>query len=123
MKKLSAILYYFITSVSLLTAVLAFAYTSLPVEYQALIPEFTWLNSVVLGGSTGIIGLGGLYLKQRESAIKLNNDKVFNVLMGEIKGLRGEVQRNTMLNETALKVKRSDKLISQETKKIIDEVL
>jgi hypothetical protein len=123
MKKLSAIVYYFVTSVSLLTATLAFAYTSLPVEYQALIPEWTWLNSITLGGSTGIIGIGGLYLKQRESTIKLNNDKIFNVLMGEIKNLRDEVCRNTKLNETSLKVKRSDKLISEETRKIIDEVL
>jgi hypothetical protein len=43
--------------------------------------------------------------------------------MGEIKNLRDEVCRNTKLNETSLKVKRSDKLISEETRKIIDEVL
>ena len=123
MKKLSAITYYFVTTVSLLTATLAFAYTSLPSEYQALIPEWTWLNSIILGGSTGIIGLGALYLKQRESAMKLNNDRMFNVLLSEVKTLRDEVSENTKLNRTQLKVKRSDKLISEETKKIIDEVL
>lgn len=123
MKKISNALYLLVTSVFLITSIASFSYLALPQEIQNIFPEWNWLSSITFGGSAGIVGIGAVYLKYQEANNRIKQDNINNRLLEEIKTLKQDVTRSNNLNETALKVKRDDKFIKDEVKKMIDEVL
>ena len=59
-KKLLNIAIYVLLGWSMLSA----GYLALPVEYQEMLPQMNWLTAVVSGGSTFLLGSGGLALQR-----------------------------------------------------------
>jgi len=45
-------------------SMLSAGYLALPVEYQEMLPQMNWLTAVVSGGSTLVLGTGGLALQR-----------------------------------------------------------
>lgn len=45
---------------SLIVSVVSFGYNALPEHIQDLMPNFNWLTSLLLGGTTGLFGAGGM---------------------------------------------------------------
>lgn len=123
MRKISNAVYLVVTSVFLITSIASFSYLALPLEIQQLFPEWNWLSSITFGGSTGVVGIGALYLKYQEAMNRQKQESIYNTVLSEVRDLKREVKRDIELNETSLKVKRDDKFIKDEVKKMIDEVL
>lgn len=59
-KKILNVAIYVLLGWSILSA----GYLALPVEYQEMLPQMNWLTAVVSGGSTFILGSGGLALQR-----------------------------------------------------------
>jgi len=126
-------------------------YLALPVEYQAMIPEYSWLTALIAGGSTTLIGATGLMWKARgqqiservsERMVLLGERYVevtkqyeklvekVNEFKSEVTSLKTEIveMKNTNLHlikliETDLKAKLSNRLIDEEVKAMIEGVL
>ena len=59
-KKLLNVAIYTLLGWSMLSA----GYLALPLEYQEMLPQMNWLTAVVSGGSTFLLGSGGLALQR-----------------------------------------------------------
>jgi hypothetical protein len=88
-----------------------------------MFPEWNWLSSITFGGSTGVVGIGAVYLKYQEAANPQKQETIYNTVLGEVRDLKRDIKRDIELNETSLKIKRDDKFINAEAKRLIDEVL
>ena len=123
---------------------LSAGYMALPIEIQDMLPQMNWITAVVSGGSTLLLGSGGLVvqsflLKARtasDSKYKVVADKYLEVadaynsldtkydnLENKYDGLKESVDRNNLLQEASLQAKLSNPLIDAETKKLIEDVL
>lgn len=123
MRKISNLVYLVVTSVFLVTSIASFSYLALPLEIQNMFPEWNWLSSITFGGSTGIVGIGAVYLKYQEAVNRQKQETIYNTVLGEVRDLKRDIKRDIELNETSLKIKRDDKFINAEAKRLIDEVL
>lgn len=132
-----------ITYSMLIWSILCAVYTALPSEYQ-IIPEFTWLTALISGGSTALLGSGGLIVNSflnktktstndkftlaidKVSEIKKNYESLENKyveLMNKYVEILAETKRNNQLLETDLEIKASNPLIDDASKKLIDKIL
>lgn len=123
MRKISNLVYLVVTSVFLVTSIASFSYLALPLEIQNMFPEWNWLSSITFGGSTGVVGIGAVYLKYQEAVNRQKQETIYNTVLGEVRDLKRDIKRDIELNETSLKIKRDDKFINAEAKRLIDEVL
>lgn len=123
MRKISNLVYLVVTSVFLITSIASFSYLALPLEIQNMFPEWNWLSSITFGGSTGVVGIGAVYLKYQEAVNRQKQETIYNTVLGEVRDLKRDIKRDIELNETSLKIKRDDKFINAEAKRLIDEVL
>lgn len=123
MRKISNLVYLVVTSVFLITSIASFSYLALPLEIQNMFPEWNWLSSIMFGGSTGVVGIGAVYLKYQEAVNRQKQETIYNTVLGEVRDLKRDIKRDIELNETSLKIKRDDKFINAEAKRLIDEVL
>jgi len=123
MRKISNLVYLVVTYVFLITSIASFSYLALPLEIQNMFPEWNWLSSITFGGSTGVVGIGAVYLKYQEAVNRQKQETIYNTVLGEVRDLKRDIKRDIELNETSLKIKRDDKFINAEAKRLIDEVL
>ncbi len=119
-------------------------YIALPVEYQELIPQWNQLVALVSGGSTLLMGLGGLtvqnYLNNaREKADQkfnllaqnyLNLERKYDVVENTYKSLvkstdkqTHSIERLISLVKVDLQAKLSNPLIDSEVQKLIEGVI
>jgi len=61
-------------------SILSATYLALPIEYQEMIPQFNWLTALISGGSTALLGTGGLAVKTWLTNAKVQSDEKYNVL-------------------------------------------
>ena len=127
----------------LIYSILCAVFVALPQEYQDKLPQFNWVTALVSGGSTALIGTGGVVVNsfmnktRQDSTIKyasisekyLEIKDAYKCLNDEIIELRNEyvslnnlLKRNNQLLETDLKAKLSNPLIEAEVKKMIEGV-
>jgi len=53
-------------------SIVSAGYMALPVEYQAMIPDFNWLTALISGGSTMMLGIGAWQSNSSWQALKLS---------------------------------------------------
>ena len=112
-------------------------YLALPIEYQAMIPEFNWLTAVISGGSTALLGTGALTVQTFLTKAKATTNETFTLLknnyveiVNEYKALKTELlvvkdalDYNNTLLLAELKAKLSNPLIDAEVKALIKQVI
>ena len=124
-------------------SILCAVFVSLPQEYQDTLPQFNWLTALISGGSTALIGTGGIVIsslmnktKQEtslqftaisEKYIEMKNS--YHSMKNELESLKQEymninnsIKRNNQLLEADIKAKLSNPLIDSEVKKIIEGI-
>lgn len=142
--KIKKILFNVIVYTLLGWSIVSAGYLALPPEYQEMLPNMNWLTAIVSGGSTGLLGTGGLYLisklKSSDAStsekitlvasefINITND--YKSMKSEVSGVRKEnlelkalIQENNELQKINLEAKLSNPFISEATAKAIEGVL
>ena len=118
-------------------SVLSAVYLALPIEYQAMIPEFNWLTALISGGSTGLLGTGALAVQSFLNKAKATSNDTFNLLkdnyteiVNEYKILKIQLEEvkstfdyNNELLRAELKAKLSNPLIDEEVKSLLEQVI
>lgn len=118
-------------------SIVSAVYVALPVEYQAMIPQFNWLTAVVSGGSTLLLGSGGLAVQAWLSKARTTSDAKYNLLAekfltltqkyDEIKTAYTQVVASVNENNKLLKIdlntKLSNPLIDETARNMIEQVL
>ena len=118
-------------------SVLSAVYLALPVEYQAMIPEFNWLTALISGGSTGLLGTGALAVQSFLNKAKATSNDTFTLLkdnyteiVNEYKILKIQLEEvkstfeyNNELLRAELKAKLSNPLIDEEVKSLLEQVI
>ena len=118
-------------------SILSATYLALPVEYQAMIPQFNWLTALISGGSTALLGTGGLAVSTFLNKVKATTDEKVNLVASQFielvnkydevvvkyNALIESVDYNNLLLKADLKTKLSNPLITQESKELIEQVL
>lgn len=118
-------------------SILSAVYLALPVEYQEMLPQMNWLTAVISGGSTALLGSGGLAVQSFMTKAKVTADtkyvdivSKFLKLVDEYKALEAKyedivisIERNNILLATDLKTKLSNPLIDETSKELIEGVL
>jgi len=131
--KLFNVLVYTMLGWSVLSAV----YLALPVEYQAMIPQFNWLTALISGGSTGLLGTGALAVQSFLNKAKATSNETFTLLkdnyteiVNEYKILKIQLEEvkstfdyNNELLRAELKAKLSNPLIDEEVKSLLEQVI
>jgi len=131
--KLFNVLVYTMLGWSVLSAV----YLALPVEYQAMIPQFNWLTALISGGSTGLLGTGALAVQSFLNKAKATSNETFTLLkdnyteiVNEYKILKAQyaelkttLDYNNELLKTELKTKLSNPMITAEAEQLIKQVI
>lgn len=85
-KKLLNIAIYVMLGWTMLSA----GYLALPVEYQEMLPHMNWLTAVVSGGSTFVLGSGGLALQRMLNKTSSDYTNKYIQLGQEFLNLKGE---------------------------------
>jgi len=118
-------------------SVLSAVYLALPVEYQAMIPEFNWLTALISGGSTGLLGTGALAVQSFLNKAKATSNDTFTLLkdnyteiVNEYKILKIQLEEvkstfeyNNELLKAELKAKLSNPMIDEEVKSLLEQVI
>lgn len=131
--KLFNVLVYTMLGWSVLSAV----YLALPVEYQAMIPQFNWLTALISGGSTGLLGTGALTVQSFLNKAKATSNETFTLLkdnyteiVNEYKILKIQLEEvkstfeyNNELLRAELKAKLSNPMITEEVKSLLEQVI
>ena len=118
-------------------SILSATYLALPIEYQEMLPQFNWLTAVISGGSTMLLGTGGLAVKtfltnarvQSDSKYLLLGEKFlelttkYEVLHSDYQTVVSAIDRNNLLLSIDLKTKLSNPLIDATAKALIEGVL
>ena len=76
-----------ITYALLLVSIITIGYNALPPEYQAMIPQWNWLSSLMVGVTSGSIGSVLLYIKYWLDTTKKKSTEDVNDLRKTIIGL------------------------------------
>lgn len=112
-------------------------YLALPIEYQAMIPEFNWLTALISGGSTALLGTGALtvqtFLTKAKATtndtfamLKTNYSEIVNeykILKAQYAELKTTLEYNNELLRAELKAKLSNPLIDAEVKSLLEQVI
>ena len=112
-------------------------YLALPIEYQAMIPEFNWLTALISGGSTALLGTGALTVQtfltkakatsnETFSMLKANYSEIVNeyrILKAQYSELKSTLEYNSTLLRAELKAKLSNPLIDEEVKALLEQVI
>lgn len=125
-------------------SVVSVGYTMLPPEVLNVLPQVNEAIAWVSGGSSGLLGLGLMYVDGKlKKNTEINDEKVnavasnfieltksYKEVKGELSNLKGaytelkdELIRARKVNEAALQVKLSNKFIDEEARKIAERVL
>ncbi len=118
-------------------SILSATYLALPVEYQAMLPEFNWLTALISGGSTALLGTGGLAVSNFLNRVKTATDDKVNLVASQFIELANKydevivkydeliesVDYNSRLLQVELQTKLSNPLITDESKALIEQVL
>lgn len=118
-------------------SILSATYLALPIELQEMLPQMNWITAVVSGGSTALLGTGGLTVKTLLMKAKTDsNDKYFllgneflklvdkyNELNNKYDTVDASIERNSQLLEVSLRAKLSNPLIDAKVKELIEGVL
>ena len=125
-------------------SVASIGYTWLPQEVLDMLPQVNEAIAWVTGGSSGLLGLGLMYVDSKlKKNTQVNDEKVENAvkislqlknsyddLKNDYKSLKGayvelkeEIKRNTKINEAALNLKLSNKFIDAQAKELVKKVL
>lgn len=131
--KLFNVLIYTMLGWSVLSAV----YLALPVEYQEMLPQMNWLTALISGGSTALLGTGGLAVQtfltkakattnETFSMLKENYSEIVNeyrILKAQYNELKSTLEYNSTLLRAELKAKLSNPLIDEEVKALLEQVI
>lgn len=125
-------------------SVVSVGYTMLPPEVLNVLPQVNEAIAWVSGGSSGLLGLGLIYVDSKlKKNTQVNDEKVnavasnfieltksYKEVKGELSNLKGaygelkdELVRVRKVNEASLQVKLSNKFIDEEARKIAERVL
>ena len=118
-------------------SILSAVYLALPVEYQAMLPDFNWLTAVISGGSTMLLGTGGLAVQTWLSKARTSSDEKYNLLgtkfltlVDNYKTLEAKYDtvvsattRNNQLLEVDLATKLSNPMLTDTARALINQVL
>lgn len=125
-------------------SVVSVGYTMLPPEVLNVLPQVNEAIAWISGGSSGLLGLGLMYVDSKlKKNTQVNDEKVnavasnfieltkyYKEVKGELSSLKGayselkdELIRSRKVNEAALQVKLSNKFIDEEARKIAERVL
>ena len=118
-------------------SVLSAVYLALPVEYQAMLPDFNWLTALISGGSTALLSTGALTVQSFLNKSKTTTNETFTLLKdnyGEIVNeykilktqyaeLKTTLDYNNELLRAELKAKLSNPLIDEEVKSLLEQVI
>lgn len=118
-------------------SILSAGYLILPVEIQNMIPQMNWFTALISGGSTFLLGSGGLFITNMLNKSKLETiDKFATIIThyiemktayNEMKASTDEnnilLKRTNLLIEADLKAKLDNPMISDATRELIEGVL
>lgn len=137
MKKLKTALFNITVYTMLVWSILSATYLALPVEIQAMLPQMNWLTAVVSGGSTALIGTGGLVVRSwLDNARKVSDDKLnlfaanimqlresYNTVATKYDELTAATNYNNQLLAVELRTKLTNPMITDAARTLITEVL
>ena len=112
-------------------------YLALPIEYQAMIPEFNWLTALISGGSTALLGTGALTVQtfltkakatsnETFSMLKANYSEIVNeyrILKAQYEELKTTVAYNNELLKVELKTKLTNPMTTDTAAELIKQVI
>lgn len=105
-----------VTYALLLVSIVSVGYNALPEEYQAMIPQWNWLSSLLVGVTSGGIGSALLFFKYwLDSSKKKSNEDINelrNITIDLIKKLDGYEKLSHQVKE-----------LSQSQNKSVDELI
>lgn len=118
-------------------SVLSALYVSMPIEIQEMLPQMNWLTAVVSGGSTALLGTGGLAVKTFMTSAKNVSNEKYALLGTKFLELKGEydklgvkydevnatIENLSKLVKIDLESKLSNPLIDEKTKELIEGVV
>jgi len=125
-------------------SIISATYMALPTDVQALIPQMNWFSALISGGSTLLVGSGGLAVQSFLTKAKTKSDEKYNSLANEfLKMADGYLkleakvsslekvtlesnkitQRNNVLHETELKTKLDNPMLTQTARELIESIL
>ncbi len=125
-------------------SVVSVGYTMLPPEVLNVLPQVNEAIAWVSGGSSGLLGLGLIYVDSKlKKNTQVNDEKVnavasnfieltksYKEVKGELSNLKGayvelkdELVRVRKVNEASLQVKLSNKFIDEKAREIAERVL
>lgn len=65
-------------------SIVSAGYLALPIEYQEMLPQMNWIIALVSGGSTALLGTGGLVVQSFISKTKLDTSNKINEISNVI---------------------------------------
>lgn len=112
-------------------------YLALPVEIQAMLPDMNWLTAVISGGSTMLLGTGGLAVQTWLSKARTTSDEKYNLLgtkfltlvtsyqdmAAKYDTLSAETKYNNQLLAVELKTKLTNPMLTDAARALIEQVL
>lgn len=118
-------------------SVLSAVYLALPIEYQAMLPEFNWLTALISGGSTALLGTGGLALQNFLTKAKVTTNDTFamlkdnyaeivneyRILKAQYEELKTTVAYNNELLKVELKTKLTNPMTTDTAAELIKQVI
>ena len=118
-------------------SVLSAVYLALPIEYQAMLPEFNWLTALISGGSTALLGTGGLALQNFLTKAKVTTHDTFamlknnyaeivneyKILKAQYEELKTTVEYNNELLKVELKTKLTNPMTTDTAAELIKQVI
>lgn len=118
-------------------SILSAVYVALPVEIQAMLPQMNWITAVISGGSTALIGTGGLVVRSwLDNARKVSDDKLnlfaanimqlresYNTVATKYDELTAATNYNNQLLAVDLRTKLDNPMITDTARQLITQVL
>ena len=118
-------------------SIISAVYMALPIEYQEMLPQISWVTALISGSSTALVGSGGLAVKSFLNRAKIKSDEKYNMLGDKFltlvdsynainksyNELTNQVDKNNLLLKVLLETKLSNPLIEETAKNLIEGVL
>lgn len=118
-------------------SIVSAGYMALPPDIQAMIPQFNWLTAVISGGSTLLLGTGGLAVQTWLAKAKTSSTAKYNELgnlfltltqkYNEVTAKYDEIKTSTdytnKLIATELQTKLSNPMLDDTARQLIMQVL
>ena len=118
-------------------SILSAVYLALPIEYQEMLPQMNWLTAVISGGSTALLGTGGLAVKTWLTNAKVQSDSKYALLADKFLNLTTKyddlsvkyndvvkaIEENNTLLKVELKTKLDNPLITETSRQAIEGVI